>query len=150
MTGNVFEKKPQNAKFEFFSNGQISAGNRNFCPIFGFRPEKYIFLRPKKNSDKTPEISALRLLPKSKLLKKIPKMPNLNFFQMTKFRPEIEISRRFFDFRPENTYCFGRKKFRTKRPNFRPSGYFQSQNFWKKAPKCQNYKFFKWPNFGRK
>ena len=26
----IFEKKSQNAKFEYFSNGQISAGNRNF------------------------------------------------------------------------------------------------------------------------
>ena len=47
MTGNVFEKKPQNAKFEFFSNGQISAGNGNFWPICNIRPENTYFFGQK-------------------------------------------------------------------------------------------------------
>jgi len=63
----IFEKTPQNVKIENFSNSQISAGNGNFWPIFGFRPE--------------------------------------------------------------NTYFFSRKKFRTKRNKFLLSVHFQSQNF---------------------
>ena len=39
----IFEKTLQNDKNENFSKGQISARNRNFWPIFGFRPEDIYF-----------------------------------------------------------------------------------------------------------
>ena len=67
-----------------------------------------------------PEISALWLHPKSKILKNDPKISYSKIFKMAKIRPEIEISGRFLVCGRKIYIFFGQKNFGRFAGNFGP------------------------------
>ena len=123
-----FEKYPKNHIFENFSNGQNSAGDRNFWPIFGFWPENTYLFRPKKFWTKRPKFR-----PSGQFqVKTFKKCPKNHIFENFSNGQNSAGDRNFwpiFGFCTENTYFFWPKKFWTKRPKFRPSGQIQTQTF---------------------
>jgi len=78
---------------------------------------------------KIPEISALWLHPKSKILKNDPKISYSKILHMAKIRPEIEISGRFLVCGRKIYIFFGQKNFARFAGNFGPPASLEVKNF---------------------